>query len=470
MGSVANIADGLLARDATGGISVTGASSLVDAVSFVTHSPTIVSSNINASGTPTAVHTPAQQSHHHHQPQQQQQQQPPSQMHHQPHQQRSQRGTLSDLPINTHFCSSCKKRMPFDAFQRRQNGNLYNTCISCLTRTKQRKGQQARINAEASMANAASGAPNSSAGTSQQTSQSGRLVGAANEDPALNDQLAPEAIGIPASTQQGSLANAAAAAIAAVTASDAAALQRANMAATAAGLDGSSDAYSTSTVASLPFARTNTGGSDPYHSRRIGGPDDLGITTAAAAAAAAASGQPMNASSIIAAQRMLSQQQQQQQQQDEACAWSVDTQSQQSQQPTPTLFQALPIRQTLSAQTSSAFALPTGTNAATTTASSSSISQLGATMSTPLQPPSKRFRPSLSVLGSNDRGPQTNPPLSTIASSGIGGSGGDSGINISSSVGRRDSIGGSIGGLVIPDAYVQLEYQSMLGIRVAREN
>ncbi|KAJ2234132.1 hypothetical protein IWW45_003646 [Coemansia sp. RSA 485] len=45
-----------------------------------------------------------------------------------------------DSSINTHFCSSCKKRIPFEAFQRRQNGNLYNTCMACLTRTKQRKG------------------------------------------------------------------------------------------------------------------------------------------------------------------------------------------------------------------------------------------------------------------------------------------------------------------------------------------
>ncbi|KAJ1645692.1 hypothetical protein J3B02_004238 [Coemansia erecta] len=52
---------------------------------------------------------------------------------------------MHDVPISTHFCSSCKKRIPFEAFQRRQNGSLYNTCTVCLTRTKQRKshhGQQ----------------------------------------------------------------------------------------------------------------------------------------------------------------------------------------------------------------------------------------------------------------------------------------------------------------------------------------
>ncbi|KAJ1829410.1 hypothetical protein LPJ56_000352 [Coemansia sp. RSA 2599] len=52
--------------------------------------------------------------------------------------------SAADFPVSTHFCSSCKKRIPFEAFQRRQNGSLYNTCTACLTRTKQRKshGQQ----------------------------------------------------------------------------------------------------------------------------------------------------------------------------------------------------------------------------------------------------------------------------------------------------------------------------------------
>ncbi|KAI8318832.1 hypothetical protein GQ54DRAFT_299811 [Martensiomyces pterosporus] len=411
----------MLTRDAGGGISVTTAS-LVDAVAFATHSPTIVSSNINTSGTNTMAQTPTQQ-------QQQQQQQG----------QRSLRGALSDLPITTHFCSSCKKRMPFDAFQRRQNGSLYNTCISCLTRTKQRKGQQARSsNAETS------GTPATSGAGSQQQQQSRLMV--MPEDPAaLSDhqQLTPEAIAMSASNQQGGLASAAAAAaIAAAAANDAqTALQRANLSA----LDGTppdTATYSNSTVASLPFARTNTTESDGYRSRRIpltaaatfaSCPDELGITTAPS--------QAIGAPSIIAAQRALGSQQQ-----GDSQTWSVDAQNQQ--QATPPMLQSLPIRQTLSAQPASAF----GLSAATANASSS-LSQLGAAMSTPGPPSAKRFRTSLSVLGSNDR---THPPLAAVAGNGVG----DPSSSLTA-IGRRDSIGGSIGGLVIPDAYVQLEYQRL---------
>ncbi|KAJ1936637.1 hypothetical protein EC988_008138, partial [Linderina pennispora] len=99
MSSVAEIQSSLLTRE--GGVTVSAGPAIVGSQAFVTQSPVIVSSN----SSPHQRTSPAQR-------------------------QGNGRATLMDLPITTHFCSSCKKRMPFDAFQRRQNGSLYNTCIS----------------------------------------------------------------------------------------------------------------------------------------------------------------------------------------------------------------------------------------------------------------------------------------------------------------------------------------------------
>ncbi|KAI9473001.1 hypothetical protein BX667DRAFT_526292 [Coemansia mojavensis] len=106
MNGVTDIANGLLVQDAS--LTASTAATLVNAVTFST-SPAMVAANINAPGISTPV---------------------------------NQQSRCLQQCSDMHFCSSCKKRMNVDAFQRRQNGALYNTCNSCLTKTKQRKSQQ----------------------------------------------------------------------------------------------------------------------------------------------------------------------------------------------------------------------------------------------------------------------------------------------------------------------------------------
>ncbi|KAJ2657489.1 hypothetical protein IWW48_004504 [Coemansia sp. RSA 1200] len=114
-----------VAAAAAAGINVSTGALLTTAQTFASNSPGV------GGTTPTpSISIPTVQIDHQQQQQQEQQEQ------------QMRASLFSKLSASMHFCSSCKKRMAFDAFRRRKNGGLYSTCMSCLERTKVRKSVQ----------------------------------------------------------------------------------------------------------------------------------------------------------------------------------------------------------------------------------------------------------------------------------------------------------------------------------------